>query len=513
MANNRDDFLKPVINQLRELAGHTCSNPDCRVITQGPNGSQDKTISIGVAAHIVAAAAKGPRADSELTPEQRSHYDNGIWLCQSCSRLIDVDAERYPVELLQQWKVDAVERAKQHIGKSVVLKESVINGYTIKQHESKLIAEKAALRQDLEKIHSGEKQVLALEKQLLERQITDVENQLTHLHDSYQTRITFLESTIKELRTLAEDLPNDELLVEAEAQLRQGNSAKADELFKQIEAQQQAIIAKAEKASQRAAKAAFERGKIAQANLDYYAAYDHFERAVGYAPENALYLNEAGTLANILAKYSQQLIWQEKALAIYVQQQGEDSSEVATLTNNLGATYKDLGQYDKAIEYYQQALESDLNTYGQEHPNVATMRNNLGMAYHALGQYDKAIAYFQQALASDLNTYGDDHPDVAIDRNNLGMAYHALGQYDKAIEYYQQALASDLNTYGQDHPDVARDRNNLAGAYKALGQYDKAIAYFQQALAIFEGTFDAEHPSVKTVKDNLASAQAEFKQS
>ena len=42
---------------------------------------------------------------------ERSSGANGIWLCQSCSKLIDSDENRYTVTLLHQWKKDAVRRA------------------------------------------------------------------------------------------------------------------------------------------------------------------------------------------------------------------------------------------------------------------------------------------------------------------------------------------------------------------------------------------------------------------
>ena len=62
MANTRrDDFNQAIIRLLRERAGNTCSNPDCEVVTAGPNGASDKTTNIGVAAHITAAAPNGPR--------------------------------------------------------------------------------------------------------------------------------------------------------------------------------------------------------------------------------------------------------------------------------------------------------------------------------------------------------------------------------------------------------------------------------------------------------------------
>lgn len=86
-------------------AGHMCSNPGCRQPTAGPQlGNPDGYVDIGVAAHITAAAAGGPRFDSTLTPEQRRSLANAIWLCQVCARLIDADPGQYSVAVLLAWK-------------------------------------------------------------------------------------------------------------------------------------------------------------------------------------------------------------------------------------------------------------------------------------------------------------------------------------------------------------------------------------------------------------------------
>jgi hypothetical protein len=69
-------------------------------------------VNIGVAAHITAAAARGPRYDPSLSAEGRSSITNGIWLCQNCAKLIDNDVGRYSVELLCLWKRQAEESAR-----------------------------------------------------------------------------------------------------------------------------------------------------------------------------------------------------------------------------------------------------------------------------------------------------------------------------------------------------------------------------------------------------------------
>jgi hypothetical protein len=107
MVRNRDDFTKRTVDILGKRVGFLCSNPTCRKFPIGPHEEADKATIIGIAAHITAASPDGPRFDSELTDEQRSHIDNGIWLCCNCATLIDKDFTKYPVVELHKWKSDA----------------------------------------------------------------------------------------------------------------------------------------------------------------------------------------------------------------------------------------------------------------------------------------------------------------------------------------------------------------------------------------------------------------------
>lgn len=61
---------------------------------------------------MTAAAPRGPRRDDSLTPTQRASIDNAIWLCQSCSRMIDTDRARYTVAVLRDWKQQAEQKAR-----------------------------------------------------------------------------------------------------------------------------------------------------------------------------------------------------------------------------------------------------------------------------------------------------------------------------------------------------------------------------------------------------------------
>jgi TIR domain len=108
----RDNFPKSIIETLSKRVGGRCSNPGCgNRHTSGPHSDPSKSVNLGVAAHITAASAGGPRYDPVLTPEQRSSSENGIWLCIKCSTLIDKDDPAYSVDLLRRWKNDAEQAA------------------------------------------------------------------------------------------------------------------------------------------------------------------------------------------------------------------------------------------------------------------------------------------------------------------------------------------------------------------------------------------------------------------
>ncbi|MFM0480617.1 hypothetical protein PQQ81_08820 [Paraburkholderia strydomiana] len=113
----RDNFNKPVVEELGRRVAFACSNPDCRNQTVGPKSGADGFVTTGEAAHITAAAPGGPRYDPTLTSSERSAFKNGIWLCRNCAALIDRDVEGYPVDKLVQWKQTAEARALLGINK------------------------------------------------------------------------------------------------------------------------------------------------------------------------------------------------------------------------------------------------------------------------------------------------------------------------------------------------------------------------------------------------------------
>lgn len=105
MANNRDDFTAKIKTALAHRAGYVCSFPGCGRHTSGPSDESESAYSsIGIAAHISAAAPGGPRYDSEMSGDERKHISNAIWLCSNHSIQIDRDYVQYTKEILIDMK-------------------------------------------------------------------------------------------------------------------------------------------------------------------------------------------------------------------------------------------------------------------------------------------------------------------------------------------------------------------------------------------------------------------------
>ncbi|MFT5759185.1 MAG: tetratricopeptide (TPR) repeat protein [Alteromonadaceae bacterium] len=378
-------------------------------------------------------------------------------------------------------------------------------GYTIGQHKEILKEREKQLQrlyQERSKIQYKENidknRILSLEKKLLENKISDIQNQLSNVSNSYLVRISLLENTLMQLHALNADV--DQILFnEAEAALLLGFTDKADELFQLVEGKAQTSI-------NRAAQSAFQRGLIAENNGHYREAFSHYQRAIGYSPTNAEFFEVAGLMAGMIASYDKQQQWTEISLRLYKQKEGNNSADIARIWNNLGLVWQNKGQYKKAIDYFELALASDLINFNEYHSIVTERRSNLGLAWFNHGNNDKAIEYFNLALTNTLKIKSNNHPQVATIYNHLGLAWNDKGEYDKAIDYFEQALTINLNTLGKNHPNVARNRNNLGLAWRLKGNYEKAINYYEKTLASNLMNWQEEHPKTARSYNNLGVA-------
>jgi hypothetical protein len=105
--SNRDNFSQPTKDIIAKRAGGLCCFPGCGSITVSASDESDiSSSSTGMACHISSASPgkNAKRYDSTLTPDERMHPNNGIWMCYKHGKLIDTDEVRFETSTLKYWK-------------------------------------------------------------------------------------------------------------------------------------------------------------------------------------------------------------------------------------------------------------------------------------------------------------------------------------------------------------------------------------------------------------------------
>ena len=86
------------------VSGSLCCFPDCGVKCVEQANDNDRSVIIGHIAHIEANSDSGPRANPNLSQQERNSYENLILLCPTHHVLVDAQASTYTVEMLRTLK-------------------------------------------------------------------------------------------------------------------------------------------------------------------------------------------------------------------------------------------------------------------------------------------------------------------------------------------------------------------------------------------------------------------------
>ncbi len=361
-------------------------------------------------------------------------------------------------------------------------------GYTIEQHEASLERRETRVRSDLERAH-------AAERALLNRELDEIRRQLADLEGSFEARRDELETARTALAQLSGTLP-EERLQKAYAALGDGETAAADALFAQVEAMASATI-------ERAATAAFERGKLAEADIRWGDAAGHYSTAARLAPVFR-HLLKARECAWRSGDYPAALRFGEDLVTAAVADCGAGSLEHATALNEHALTLNAAGRHEEAEGLYQQAIEFGGRIEGLGAGEQASWLNNLAGVLRATGRYYEAEAIYRDSLARTAAAMGADHPAYATRLGNLATVLRSTARFTEAEALYRQALAIDARALGTAHPDYAIDLNNLAGLLCAVGRWEEAEPMYVEAMAIDGRVLGTRHPLYAVDLNNYA---------
>ncbi len=223
-------------------------------------------------------------------------------------------------------------------------------------------------------------------------------------------------------------------------------------------------------------------GDLDEAEVHHRAALDLILRA---EPESVNVISARTNIAllrQLRGDYRAAKAEQEKVLAYWIQELGEDHPLTVNARANLSTTLFYAGERDAAIAEQRRVLAIDLRNYGPEHPKIADWRSNLGFMLREQGAYAEAEQEQRAALALKEKLLEPEHPSLAVSYNNLGEVLHSQEKYAEAEAEHRRALALRLKVLSADHPYVALSQTNLARAIEAQGDAsDEAIKLAETA--------------------------------
>jgi tetratricopeptide (TPR) repeat protein len=242
-----------------------------------------------------------------------------------------------------------------------------------------------------------------------------------------------------------------------------------------------------------------------------------------------------------------------QALAIFEEEEGDSSPDVANLSCQLGAILEKRGDYGGATQCSRRAiaivepllaafegpdgvlillhalglLGTALRQQGLYREAAAPLEraielaesmpdlpaeaanawNNLGMVCKYAGWFDRGEAAYRHALRWAERCGGEDTLLTATILHNVGGLEHARERFAQAEEPARRAWETRRAVLGDGHPDVLADAVAYAAVLDGLDRYDESRPIYERALAAYEARFGPCHYEVASTLHNLAALE------
>ncbi|MGB7318933.1 MAG: hypothetical protein WBC85_13290, partial [Planktotalea sp.] len=210
---------------------------------------------------------------------------------------------------------------------------------------------KADLEQELSEAHDTEKAELRARIAEMETQIADPEPALA------DAQKTIAELTDR-LTRMGNDIGGDRL-AGAQAAFAKLDYSVADDIFARVEESEKLKV-------QKTSHAAYARGEIAENEIRWLDAAEHYQRAALLDPSfDALF--KARELSWRTGNYEMAVQFGENLVALA--RRGRQQQNLSLALNEHATTLATLNQHGKASELFREALLIDEKTIGNRHPN------------------------------------------------------------------------------------------------------------------------------------------------
>ena len=372
--------------------------------------------------------------------------------------------------------------------------QTITCGYSIEQHEAALARREAQLKAELEQRFAETQRANEAERKLLGLELAEVQRQRADLEASYEKTVQELANLRARISDIGTGIEQAKIEEAREALVR-GDRSAADALFAEVERLEQERI-------DRAAEAAFQRGLIAEQEIRWADAADHFAKAARLVPSDGT-LFKAQSLAWKAGRYQTGYRFAVERTELTPSLFGEKSLEHATALNQLAIMQNEVGNYDEAGDLFSKSAAIYRSLLGDDHPSYATVLGNIATVKKLTGNYAEAEKVQRQAIEIERRSIGEDHPSFGKSLNNLALILMRLRRFEEAEPLLRRAKDITASTVGEEHPTYAFRLGNLASLLIETRRIEEAEAIRHREYQILLSALGPKHPHVATASNNL----------
>ncbi len=179
---------------------------------------------------------------------------------------------------------------------------------------------------------------------------------------------------------------------------------------------------------------------------------------------------------------------------------------VADMFNNIGCVHSELNNRSAAIENFNLALALQMQELGEDDPSVAVTLHNIGAMHHRCGETLVALKSFKQVLKMRRLTLNSLHPLIVDSLVNVASLHEKADEIDKADGALNAAARIESKNHGQQSVELADVKVKLGALHARCGTEETALDHYNTALEIYTESlgYSDSHPSVRLVRKSIS---------
>lgn len=217
------------------------------------------------------------------------------------------------------------------------------------------------------------------------------------------------------------------------------------------------------------------------------------QRRLHFADNDSLLAPAYNDLANLyhsLGEFDQAETYYKQAVDLYTELHADNPKTAITMAN-FSMLLRDQGKLDDAKQYQESALNIVKQKEGQYNIDVALGNGNLSEINMRQGNHQVSDSLARESLGMLREIFGDLHPYVARTKLVYGMNKTYLEEYDEAETLFLEARDEYEQVYPPEHSRLGDPHMELGRLYLRTGRLEMAEEHIINAREIYESSLPA----------------------